>query len=288
MKVKEFLDFEVRAKNLSPLTVRNYKRQIKEFVVFLEGRKDVDDVEPSDIINFMMYLRGRDLSPSSCNLYLQALRCYFDFCVRFHGLKSNPAVKVEKMKTPSLLPQYIQEHRMQILFDKYLVGDSFKAKRSRAILAFFYMTGARCAEVANISENDIDWHDSKICIFGKGRKQRIVPMCSKLRAILQDYLVIRNATFQNNETALFVSALTGQRLTDWEIRVIVKAALIKVVPVSFAHPHILRHTFATVLMNHGKPIQDISRWLGHTSIAVTQRYLTICANPVTDNFETVF
>ena len=288
MKVKEFLNYEVRAKNLSPLTIRNYKRHLKDFVVWLEGRKDLDDADPSEIVEFLMSLRGRDLSPSSCNVYLQSLRCYYDYCVRFEGMKSNPAVKVEKMKVPSMLPQYIQEYKMQLLFDKYLQGHSFKAVRSRAILAFFYMTGARCAEVANISESDIDWEENRIFIFGKGRKQRLVPMCSKLREILRDYIETRNREFRNNETKLFVSAVNGQRLSDWQIRVIVKSALLQIVPESFAHPHILRHTFATILMNHGKAIQDISRWLGHTSIAVTQRYLTICTNPSIDNFESVF
>lgn len=288
MKVKEFLEYEVRAKNLSPLTVRNYRRHLKEFCVWLEGRKDLDEITPEDIIAYMMHQRNRDLSPSSCNIYLATLRCYFDYCVRFQGMKSNPAAKVEKMKTPSMLPQYIQEFRMKLLFDKVLVGNSFKQVRSRAILAFFYMTGARCAEVSNVALSDIDWQENKIYLFGKGRKQRMVPMCSKLKMILTEYLKFRSKLFPDASRKIFVNVNNGEPLTDWELRVIVKAALVNVVPESFAHPHILRHTFATVLMNHGKAIQDISRWLGHTSIAVTQRYLTICANPKTDNFETVF
>lgn len=288
MKVKEFLSYQSMVKNLSPLTVRNYKNHIKEFVIFLGGSKDIDEVDYNDIVNFQLFLRERGLSPSSCNMYLQSLRCYYDYCVRFQGMPSNPACRVEKMRTPKLLPKYVQEYKMNMLFDKYLVGNSFKCMRSRAVIAFFYMTGARCAEVSRMSVSDIDFNENRIYLFGKGSKQRIVPMCSRLRRILLEYLECRNREFGRESSALFVSVREGERLSDWEIRIIVRTALLNVVPANFAHPHILRHTFATVLMNHGKAIQDISRWLGHTSIAVTQRYLTICANPSIDNFESVF
>lgn len=287
MKVKEFLDYEERAKNLSPLTIRNYRRHIKSFVIYMQGAKDLDECNESDIVNFLISERERGMSAQSCNLILQSIRNYFDYLVRFHGFRSNPAVKVEKMKVEKTLPRYIPEHKMNELFAKHLVGDSFKMLRSRAILAFFYMTGARCAELGKLNDVDLDFVERRIFLFGKGRKHRVVPMCATLGNILQTYISKRDLVLPKHDESLFCT-IQGIRLSDREIRVIVTKALSCVVSEKLAHPHILRHTFATVLMNHGKKIQDISRWLGHTSIAVTQRYLTICANPVVDNFDAVF
>lgn len=287
MKVKEFTNYESRAKNLSPLSVRNYVNHLRYLYVWLAGAHDLDETSPEEIIEFLMSERERGVSARTCNIYLTSFRCYFDYLVRFHGLSKNPAALVDKMKVENLLPMYIPEHIMKDLFENHLVGTSFKALRSRAIIAVMYMCGARCAEVCNLSDMDLNFVENKIFLYGKGRKQRCVPMCAHLRGILQDYIKVRNQSVAMKEQSLFVS-VDGYRLGDRMMRVIVAKVLCQVVPKKWCHPHILRHSFATVLMNHGKRIQDISRWLGHVSIATTQRYLTVCANAEADNFDVVF
>lgn len=287
MKVQEFQKFESRAKNLSPLSVRNYVNHLRYLYCWLQGAHDLDETTTEEIINFLMSERERGVSPRTCNIYLTSFRCYFDYLVRFHGLAKNPAANVDKMKVANMLPQYIPEHTMNELFESHMQGDSFKALRTRAIIATMYMSGARCAEVVNLNDMDINFQERKIFLYGKGRKQRIVPLCSRLASILQQYIKVRNQSVKMQEQCLF-STVEGFRLGDRMVRVIVAQALCKVVPKAWCHPHILRHSFATVLMNHGKRIQDISRWLGHVSIATTQRYLTICANSEADNLDIVF
>lgn len=287
MKIKEFTQYESRAKNLSPLSVRNYVNHLRYLYCWLQGAHDLDETTTTEIIDFLMSERERGVSARTCNLYLSSFRSYFDYLCRFHGLGSNPAVNVDKMKVENMLPQYIPEHVMNQLFESVLMGSSFKAARSRAIIALMYMSGARCAECCNLSDIDVNFVESKIFLYGKGRKQRVVPLCSRLRAILLDYMKTRDASVSVRDKAMFVT-VDGFRLGDRMVRIIVAKALCQVVPKSWAHPHILRHSFATVLMNHGKRIQDISRWLGHVSIATTQRYLSLCANSEADNFDVVF
>lgn len=287
MKVQEFQKFESRAKNLSPLSVRNYVNHLRYLYCWLAGAHDLDETTTEEIIEFLMSERERGVSARTCNIYLTSFRNYFDYLVRFHGLAKNPAANVDKMKVENMLPMYIPEHIMNDLFVNRLVGKSFKALRSRAAIAVMYMSGARCAEVCNLSDMDLNFVENKIFLYGKGRKQRCVPMCSSLQRILREYMEVRNASVKVQEPALFVT-VDGFRLGDRMMRVIVAQALCQVVPRKWCHPHILRHSFATVLMNHGKRIQDISRWLGHVSIATTQRYLTICANSEADNFDIVF
>lgn len=287
MKVQEFQKYESRAKNLSPLSVRNYVAHIKYFYVWLQGAHDLDESSTEEITEFLISERERGVSARTCNLYLSSLRNYFDYLCRFHGLQKNPAINVDKMKVENMLPQYIPEHLMNKVFDSVLVGDSFKVQRSRAAIALMYMSGARCAEVCNLSDIDINFVENKIFLYGKGRKQRCVPLCSRLRNILLDYIACRDSSVRCQDHALFVT-VDGFRLGDRMMRVLVAQALCQVVPKAWCHPHILRHSFATVLMNHGKRIQDISRWLGHVSIATTQRYLTLCANSEADNLDVVF
>lgn len=287
MKVQEFAKFESRAKNLSPLSVRNYVAHLRYLYCWLQGAHDLDETTSEEIIEFLMSERERGVSARTCNIYLSSFRNYFDFLCRFHGLAVNPAIRVDKMKVENMLPQYIPEHIMNSLFDNVLTGESFRSLRSRAIIALMYMSGARCAECCALSDININFVENKIFLYGKGRKQRCVPLCKRLRSILIEYMKVRDASVNVQDNALFVT-VDGFRLGDRMMRIIVAKALCQVVPKSWAHPHILRHSFATVLLNHGKKIQDISRWLGHVSIATTQRYLTLCANSDADNLDVVF
>lgn len=284
MKVKEFLNY-CEKRNLSSLTVRNYRQHLKDYYVFLGGRVDIDDSTPNDLLEFVSEER-ESVSARSVNIKMASLRVYFDFLCRFHGLSKNPCLSIAKCREEKRLPRYIPQEKMDYLL-AHLPESSFKQLRTKAIITFFYMTGARCCEVANLNDMDLDFTAGRVLLFGKGRKERYVPICSKLRTILQAYIDKRDKVIHNHDSSLFCS-LQGERLSDWQLRKVMIAPLCTIVPRDCAHPHILRHTFATVLLNHGKPIEQISRWLGHSSIAVTQTYLTIANNPQVNNFELVF
>lgn len=284
MKVNEFLNY-CEKRNLSSLTVRNYRRHLKELVIFLKGKKDLDETTPTDLLEFVEEQREL-VSPRSVNIKMASIRVYFDFLCRFEGLQKNPALVIAKCREEKKLPRYIPQEKMDTLLSK-LPESSFREIRLKAVISFFYMTGARCCEVAGCSDFDVDFSAGRVLLFGKGKKERYVPICSKLTTILRDYMMKRDLVLPFHDESLFCS-VTGQRLTDWELRKMMIRPLCSIVPREYAHPHILRHTFATVLLNHGKPIEQISRWLGHSNIAVTQTYLTIANNPQVNNFEKVF
>lgn len=284
MKVKEFLNY-CEKRNLSSLTVRNYRQHLKDYYEFLSGRIDIDESTPSDMIEFVSEQR-ESVSARSVNIKMASLRVYFDFVCRFYGLPKNPCLSIAKCREEKKLPRYIPQEKMDYLLS-HLPESSYKQLRTKAIIAFFYMTGARVCEVANLNDMDLDFTAGRVLLFGKGRKERYVPICSKLRTILQAYTDKRDKVIPSHDSSLFCS-LQGERLSDWQLRKVMIAPLCTIVPRDCAHPHILRHTFATVLLNHGKPIEQISRWLGHSSIAVTQTYLTIANNPQVNNFELVF
>ena len=284
MKVNEFLNY-CEKRNLSSLTVRNYRRHLKELVIFLKGTKDLDETTPTDLLEFVEEQREL-VSPRSVNIKMASIRVYFDFLCRFEGLKKNPALVIAKCREEKKLPRYIPQEKMDTLLSK-LPESSFREIRLKAVISFFYMTGARCCEVARCRDFDVDFSAGRVLLFGKGKKERYVPICSKLAMILRDYMMKRDLVLPFHDESLFCS-VTGQRLTDWELRKMMIRPLCSIVPREYAHPHILRHTFATVLLNHGKPIEQISRWLGHSNIAVTQTYLTIANNPQVNNFEKVF
>ena len=284
MKVQEFLTY-CEKRNLSRLTVRNYRQHLKDFYIFLQGRKDMDEVTSNDLLEFISE-QAETVSARSVNIKMASLRVYFDFLCRFHGLQLNPTLAIAKCKEEKKLPRYIPQEKIDALLER-MPEDSFKQLRSKAVICFFYMTGARCCEVAGLHDMDIDLRASRVLLFGKGKKERLVPICSKLSVILRKYIAKRDLVCPSHDSSLFCS-VSGVGLSDWELRRIVSSALCSIVPKDWAHPHIFRHTFATVLLNHGKPIEQISRWLGHANIAVTQTYLTIANNPAVNNFEMVF
>lgn len=282
MYIKEFLGY-CGARNLSALTLKQYRTVLKELYQFAaENGKDVDDLNPSDIANYQLALSQR-IKPQSVNNHLSAVRSYYAYMCKFQGMTANPALTVSPCKVANLLPMYISQNTMEKMLCE-LPLNTPKQRRNYTMLALFYMTGARCAEVLALSVNDLNFEESKILLYGKGRKQRYVPMCSKLRHILVDYLRTRPASRHAN---LFLTT-AGEPMAEWQLRAVITRILCRYVPREYAHPHILRHTFATVLLNHGKPIEQISKWMGHTSISVTERYLTIVSNPIANNFNNVF
>lgn len=284
MKVSDFLNYCAK-RNLSELTVRNYRQHLKDYYTFLQGRKDIDETEPTDLLEFISEQR-ESVSARSVNIKMSSLRVYFDYMCRFQGMAKNPCLVIQKCREEKRLPRYIPQEKMNALLES-LPESSFKQLRTKAVISFFYMTGARCCEVERLNDMDIDFTAGRVLLFGKGKKERYVPVCSKLAQVLARYIEKRNAVIKNHDRSLFCS-LQGERLSDWQLRKIMVLPLCSIVPRDWAHPHILRHTFATILLNHGKPIEQISRWLGHSSISVTQTYLTISNNPAANNFELVF
>lgn len=269
MYINDFLAYIEKVRRYSSRTVETYAFNLYQLSQWCEDNgKTLDNLDISDISQYVMFLAEvKQLKASSINNYLASIRSYFDFCCRFQGLERNPAAGFRDLRTPKLLPKFIAEKKMNELIDNYLPSNTFKQKRARIIILMFYHTGIRCEELKTLNISDIDMSRCCIHVLGKGKKERFIPFGQELHDSLSDYIANRPC-----DNDYLIQSISGERLTSFQIRRICSICLQHIVPKELAHPHVLRHTFATVLMNHGARIENIRLLLGHASINTTAIY----------------
>lgn len=269
MYINDFLTYIEKVRRYSSRTVETYAFNLNQLAQWcVDNGKALDNITISDISQYVMFLAEvKQLKASSINNYLASIRSYFDFCCRFYGSERNPAAGFRDLRTPKLLPKFIAEKKMNELINNYLPSDTFKQKRARLIILMFYHTGIRCEELKSLNVSDVDMSRCCIHVLGKGKKERFIPFGQELRNCLVDY--INNRPCCND---FLIQSISGERLTSFQIRRICSICLQRIVPKELAHPHVLRHTFATVLMNRGARIENIRLLLGHASINTTAIY----------------
>ncbi len=280
-------DFERHLKverNVSPHTLRNYLSDLAAFRVHLlsqeihlshKGEEEMDKPNPFlfdlkkidylTIRGFLASQRKKGLSKTSMARKLATLRTFFDYLVRNKTLELNPAKQVAPPKQEQHLPQFLSLDQACTLVE-LPEGKGWRVLRDRAILETFYSTGIRLSELVELSEKDIHFVSGTLRVFGKGRKERIVPIGSKAIEALQAYLKARPA----GASGLF-SNHRGGRLTTRSVSRIVKHYL-KQIDRPGASPHTLRHTYATHLLEGGADLRAVQELLGHASLSTTQRY----------------
>lgn len=269
MYVDNFIRYISTIRRYSPRTVGTYQNNLTFFVGWCKwSGRDVDALQPKDITSYIVHLaEERNLQANSINNHLASIRSYFDYCCRFEGLQCNPAVGVRDLRTPKMLPKIISETQMNFLIDHLLPSNTFKRMRTRIVILLFYHTGLRCQELERLACSDINLSRCFLRVIGKGNKERILPFGDELRRELEHYLLMRP-----NQGDTFLQSIYGEPLTARQIRRICALALRRIVPENLAHPHVLRHTFATVMMNHGARIENLRLLLGHASIDTTAIY----------------
>lgn len=282
MYLYDFLSYLREARNYSGSTLRVYRVAVLEFQSFI-GRRQMDEVEKTDIISFMMDLHRRGKAPKTVNTYKAALSSYFGWLCDFHSddFKRNPCFRIARMKEPKSLPHFVSKETMEKLIAS-ISGDSFKCQRQRTLLLFMFHTGARANEVLNVKVSDLDFSSRTVLVHGKGRKERYIPLSQSLIWRLSEYLKVRPAKTE----FLFVTS-QGWKLTYTELYTLVHYSLSGVVPSGDAHPHILRHSFATMLLKAGISIFTIQRLLGHESTETTSIYLSLSYEDIEKDFNRV-
>lgn len=273
MKVQEFINHISKICNYAEKTCKCYSTTLNDFFRFVDGR----EVTPNIIMEYIMFKRDAGCSAVSCNNYISAIRSYYDYCCRFEGCALNPAAGIRNIKTGKNLPLFMTENVMNDLLDNRLRRDTFKRYRTFLVILFFYHTGVRCSELAKVRDVDICYDKKYVKIYGKGRKERMVPFGDELYYHLREFTKMRNSELDSTDGHLFTN-VHGQGLTDFQIRIITKQALLRVVAPKFAHPHVLRHTFATAMMNHGAKIENVALLLGHESVDTTTIYEHVSIN----------
>jgi len=272
--VEKFLDYIKFERNYSPMTVINYRKDLIEFERFykqLDCQLSWESVDSDVVRNWMEFMMDRGNSASSVNRRLSALRSFYRFALRRKFVDRDPVHGLQGPKRQKPLPQFLKESEMERLLDLNRWTDSYKDVLERTIIITFYVTGIRLSELIGLDDDDIDNVTCEVKVTGKRNKQRIIPFGKELAEVFARYLVIRNTIAKGDSTAFFLTE-KGKRMTNAQVRSLVKKNLTKVSTLKKRSPHVLRHTFATAMLNHEAGLESVKKLLGHESLSTTEIY----------------
>jgi integrase/recombinase XerC len=275
MMTEDFLNYLRYERNRSELTVRRYEQSLRDFESYFknrEGQLSWESVDSDVIRDWMESMMDKGDMASTVNSSLSAVRSFFRFALSRKLVERDPAYAVKGPKKQKPLPQFVREEEMNRLLDtEQMWEEGFVGLRARTIIILFYETGIRLAELIGLDVTDVDFAAHQIKVTGKRNKQRIVPFGAELEVALREYLVQRNALPLQMDAALILSD-KGKRMTRRQVEVIVKEHLSLVTTLKKRTPHVLRHSFATAMLNNGAGLEDVRLLLGHESVATTQIY----------------
>jgi integrase/recombinase XerC len=260
---------ELTRRKFSDFTVKSYKVDLEEFSSFLRknGKNDFSQMDRRDIRGFMGELLSYGYKKSSVSRKLSAVKSFCKFLVRNKILKGNPSLSVKTPRTDKPIPSFLSEEEIEKMLDFSPLNTTLDI-RNRAILELLYATGIRASELVNLDSSMFDANSRLLRVYGKGKKERIIPVAKTAFETLNRYLAeIRG--YQNGP--LFLSK-SGKRLTQRDLQRIVKKAIVKVATLKQMSPHTMRHTFATHLLNRGANLRAVQELLGHESLSTTQIY----------------
>ena len=274
MMINEFLNYLKFERNRSDLTIKNYGedlRAFKEFYGNLDSRLSWKSVDSDIIRDWMESMMDKGNNATSINRRLSALRSFYRFALARKLVDKDPVHGVTGPKKGRPLPQFLKENEMDRLLDAESWMDSFEDVRDRMVIMTFYETGIRLSELIGLDDSMVDFSNRQLKVTGKRNKQRVIPFGEELLVTLRDYMKRRDKEVNRQSEALFVSA-KGQRMTSSQVREAVRKNLSKVCTLKKRTPHVLRHTFATAMLNNKAGIESVKKLLGHESLSTTEIY----------------
>ena len=275
LMIEDFLDYLRYERNRSDLTVRNYEESLRDFESYFKNRESHlswESVDSDLIRDWMESMMDKGDMASTVNNRLSAVRSFFRFALSRGLVASDPAHSVKGPKKKKPLPQFVREDDMDRLMDvPEMWGNNYKDVRARTIILLFYTTGIRLAELIGLDDQDVDFVNRQLKVTGKRNKQRIVPFGEELEQTLKAYMNQRDEQSMKQDAALFLND-KGCRVTRSQVERIVKAGLSQVTTMKKRSPHVLRHTFATAMLNNGAGLESVRKLLGHESVATTEIY----------------
>lgn len=274
LNIDEFLNYISYELNRSQKTVENYAEDLKSFEAYFKSLSDSltwETVDSDVIRNWMESMMDKGNRATSVNRRLSAVRTFYRYALTRHLVTTDPARAVKGPKNEKPLPQFLKEKEMNRLLDKTEWGDDYNNVRARTIILTFYETGLRLSELLGLDDKSVNFISREIKVTGKGNKQRIVPFGDELSEALRGYMDLRDKSVDKKSTALFLTD-GGKRISGEMVRVIVKEALSRVCSLKKKSPHVLRHTFATAMLNHDAGIESLKKLLGHAKLSTTEIY----------------
>lgn len=275
MSLAAFISYLTYEKNYSPNTVKAYDKDIKGFTNFCIKECDVKDIEKADynlIRGWVVQMVTEGLSNRSVNRKVASLKAYYKFLLKIENIQVNPLAKHKALKTPTKIEVPFSEKEMELLLQKVHFEDGFEGDRDRLIIELLYTTGIRRAELINLRLGDIELSQKTMKVLGKRNKERIVPLLDTTIYLFEIYLAERMKLKSVKDSDFVFLTKSGVKIYETLVYRIINGYFSKVSSKVKKSPHILRHTFATHLLNKGADLNSVKELLGHASLASTQVY----------------
>ena len=272
MSVDKFILYLEAEKRFSKLTVVAYQNDMEQFAKYVKGTYDLDDLAEVTAVmvkSYLVHLKEHGLANRSINRKLTTLRTYYKYCLREGLVDKTPMTGIKSLKQEKVLPKFIPEHDINKV--SFSDGDDFASRRDALIFELLYQTGMRQAELRGMRDVDIDRASMTLKVHGKRNKDRLVPLSQQMINMIGQYQALRDATFESKADRLLLND-KGEEMSPYYVYNKVHHMLEGVTTLKQKSPHVLRHTFATHLLDEGASLVAIQKLLGHEDLATTQVY----------------
>jgi integrase/recombinase XerC len=273
--LQNFLDYLTFQKRYSQHTIISYQNDLVTFFDFIDltfGATELDAIKPAFVRSWLAQLKEGGMEAKSINRKISALKSFFKYQLKEQVVTVSPMATIISPKVNKRLPQFVEKADIETLFSYVEFPDDWHGHTDRVLLQLFYNTGIRQAELVGLKESQIDGSKKVIKVLGKGNKERIIPISGELLTTLKNYMAEKRKLFEAFDSDVLLVNPKGKKLYPKYVYNVVKEYLSKITTISKKSPHVLRHTFATHLMNNGADLNAVKELLGHSSLAATQIY----------------
>lgn len=269
-----FIEYLRVEKRYSSHTITAYQKDLEQFGMFISDQFSLERAEQAGykhVRSWIVHLMDSNVTPRSVNRKISTLKSFYKFLLVRRVITENPMNKVISPKTSKRLPEFVEKESIDRLLDKIEFAANFEGSRNKLLLELFYMTGMRTSELQNLKLQDIDLSKKTIKVLGKQNKERILPFTERLRSEIMNYLSLRDELAKGGEPSFFLTS-NGEKMYPKLVYRLIHHYLCLVTTLDKKSPHVLRHTFATHMLNNGADLNAIKELLGHASLSATQVY----------------
>lgn len=272
--IDSFLKYLEYERRYSSHTITSYHSDLSQFHSFLKSNFQTDDLKEANhgiIRAWLVDLSEQEIQSTSINRKIATLRSFYKYLLKYDHISQDPTWKLKTLKTPRKIPHFVDEGEMNALLDNRTVEDSHQYQREALIIEMLYGTGMRLSELINIKHADINIHQQTIKVLGKRNKERIIPFSKNLHQVIEQYIQLKKREIVATDHDYLLVTDTGKQLYPMFVQRLTKRYFANT-NVDKKSPHVLRHTYATHLLNNGAELNAVKELLGHSSLAATQVY----------------